>query len=159
MLLKPPECIGCKLEHLGEGFCPPFGTGSNGVALVGMAPAWNEIVQGVPFVGRAGAVLSKILRKVGDREEFAIWNTIQCKGPNDALTFSEAKEAIDYCGVHRRQYMERYAPKIRVAMGAVPFHNLCQSTTPITKARGYRYETPEGPVIPTYHPSFLGRGK
>lgn len=159
MQSKPNECAGCALYKIGEGFVPAWGSGSNGVALVGMAPAANEILRGEPFVGRAGTVLSKILRKVDLRENFAIWNTIQCRGPNDALDWEGASGAITHCGVHRRNYADQFRRSVTVALGSVPFHTYVGRSIPISKARGYRFETEEGPVVATYHPSFLGRGK
>lgn len=125
-----------------------------------MAPAANEIEKGEPFVGRAGTVLSRILKKVGPREEFVIYNALQCRPPNDNFSFEEEAEAINFC-LHQyvKSYHQSYSTSVRVSLGAVPFKALTGSDVPITKARGYRFETEEGPVIATYHPSFLGRGK
>ena len=140
--VKPITCSGCILNDPAlspDVFIAPFGTGSNGVQLVGMAPAKNEIERGEPFVGRAGAVLGKVLRKIGYKNEFDIRNVLQCRPPSDQWTGKEewAVPAIAHCKVHRESGVR---PKVRVALGEIAFRTLTGLIVPISKARGYRFE-------------------
>lgn len=160
MLSKPKECEGCPFFSKGRGYVPPYGRCSNGVMLVGMAPEVNEIVRGVPFVGRAGDALARALRWVPERKEnYGIINLVQCQPPDMDLRNNQGWEgAVEHCRVHRQRAEQQWKPDVIVAMGAYALGEYAGVDT-IERTRGYVYRKPDcTPVVGTYHPSYVGRG-
>lgn len=158
---KPPECRGCPLYSVGEGFVPPAGKGFSGVAVVGMAPAQAEVRSSTPFhfEGKAGLIFRKILAKGGiDEESLTILNVIQCRPPFDNCETAQVRDAISFCRVHRDKALK--GRKCIVALGNLPFEVFCRDTG-VESKRGYEYwcEEYECAVIPSLHPSYISYKK
>lgn len=167
MLAKPPECANCTLEKKGVGFSRPEGTGANGVLVMGEGLGFNEAKDGLPFrpYAEAGSVLERGFKRSGfDREQFRLFNTVNCHPPKDWLIGAPWElGAIEHCKVHTRQVIEEMKPKVILALGGTPLRTLTGMAGKyqgITHLRGYSLMAYEYniPVLPTYHPSFIRRG-
>jgi len=148
----------CTLCRLAEGRTNTvFGTGNRNANLmfIGEAPGRDEDLAGEPFVGRAGKLLTDIIRAMKlSREAVYIANVIKCRPPGNR---NPEGDELDAC----RQYIERQidlvAPKVIVTLGRIAYQSLLRSQVPISSVRG-AWQTFEGiPVMPTYHPAYLLR--
>ncbi len=125
--------------------------------FVGEAPGADEDRQGEPFVGRAGQLLTSMIRALGfQREQVYIANILKCRPPNNRDPRPEEAQA---CRRYLERQIELVGPKILVAVGRIAAQNLLQTDTPIGKMRGrvYSYGPREIPVVVTYHPAYLLR--
>lgn len=134
-----------------------FGEGSAdaGLMFVGEAPGESEDLQGRPFVGRAGQLLTKIIEAMGfTREDVYIANICKCRPPGNRYPTPEEAAA---CLPNLRRQIEIIQPKIIVTLGNLSTQWLLNTTLGITKMRGKF--TPMGGVLvmPTFHPSYLLR--
>jgi uracil-DNA glycosylase family 4 len=165
LLSKPSTCTGCVLHDLGSGFLhqeilPP----SNGVLLVGEAPGETEAETGYPFTGKAGDTLNKCIGKAGlKREDFAIYNVLSCRPPENKLNgVWYADAAISHCDVNLSAVVRRTTPRVILALGSVAARTLIPDLpVGILDACGYVFWSKRYNcwVIPTVHPSFILRGK
>jgi len=135
-----------------------FGEGNPNAKLmfIGEAPGRDEDLQGKPFVGRSGEVLTKMIENVLylKRKDVYITNIIKCRPPqNRDPELSE----IESCKGYLIKQIEIIKPKIIVTLGRIAFRYLLNDTIPITKARGKIYDYKGIKVIPTFHPSYLLR--
>lgn len=174
-MLKPFACRECPLDKLSNGFSIPEGVCSNGVLIMGEALGHNEMIDGLPFRprGAAGSLLEQVFRIArANRPEFLIDNIVRCQPPNDQLHgFGYEGEAIRCC---TQNYADRvYSNKnIRciLALGAVAFRNITGimagkgDKLGISDLRGYVIPVTNRwfdniPVIGSYHPAHIRRGK
>lgn len=165
---RPADCRGCDLDLLSTGFVQPEGTCANGVLFVGESAGTHEAREGLPFRPQApaGSVLARVMRELGiDRRQFGIHNICSCQPPkNELLNQWYEVSASRHCRVHFRRAMERFKPRVIVALGNVALKSLTGmwgDKQTIDHLRGYRLDCPEFPgvhVVPTYHPSFIVRG-
>ncbi len=135
-----------------------FGEGNPHAKLmfIGEGPGATEDETGRPFVGRAGQLLTKMIKNVLEipRSEVYITNIVKCRPPNNRVpTPKEARTCIPYLF----KQIEIIDPKILVALGATSYRWLTGDTTPISKVRGQRIEFEGRILIPTFHPSYLLR--
>jgi len=124
--------------------------------LIGEGPGEMEDKTGRPFVGRAGALLTKIIENVLNlkREDLYIANIVKCRPPNNRVpTIEEAKT----CKPYLLKQIEIINPEILVCLGKTAFMYLLDSDMPISKVRGQIFEFKGKKVIPTFHPSYLLR--
>ena len=164
MLPKNSNCKGCVLECLGAGFMESTGSGSNGVLLVGEALGANEVVEGKPFVGKAGFTLDKIFQRGGlNRDDFKIANVIWCQPPGNKLSGAWYEdEAIKHCSPNLDHIISTMRPRCIVALGGVATQRLLPDLhIGVLNARGYVFwsEKYQTWIVPTVHPSFVMRGK
>jgi len=135
-----------------------FGEGNPNADLmfIGEAPGREEDLQGKPFVGRSGELLTKMIENVLNikREEIYIANIIKCRPPQNR---DPEIEEVESCKPYLLKQIEIIKPKIIVTLGRIAFKYLLNNETPITKARGNLYEFNGIKVIPTFHPSYLLR--
>ncbi len=125
--------------------------------IIGEAPGADEDRLGEPFVGRAGQLLTSMLRAMGlAREEVFIANILKCRPPNNR---DPRPEEVNHCGAYLRQQIELIQPKIILVVGRIAAQSLLNVDTPIGKMRGqkYRYQDTNIPVVATYHPAYLLR--
>lgn len=161
---KPPQCGACSLMSRGQGFARGSGTGSSGVLLFGEALGAREAQLSTPFVGDAGAQLTRTLQRVQvGREQFRVDNATRCRPPNNWLEGAPWEgDALNNCSLYTQQELERYKPKVIVPLGNVPM-NFLLGVKNIEKMRGYVFDCQlggwRGYVVPTYHPSFIMRGQ
>lgn len=134
-----------------------FGVGNVRAELmfVGEAPGHNEDVQGEPFVGRAGELLTKIIVAMGfQRSEVYITNVIKCRPPENRTPLPDE---IQNCLPYLLSQIELIKPKVIVALGAVALRGLLDVQLGITKMRGHWYTFRDIPIMPTFHPAYLLR--
>jgi uracil-DNA glycosylase, family 4 len=149
-------CQQCGLGKTRKNFV--FGTG-NPEALfmvIGEAPGEEEDLQGQPFVGAAGALLTKMLSAIDiDRKKHVfIANILKCRPPHNRNP--ETTEVQACSGILSRQ-IEIIAPKVILLLGRIAAHALLDSTDSISKMRSNTHEYRGIPVFVTYHPAALLR--
>jgi uracil-DNA glycosylase family 4 len=167
-LLDPAEALraqkqglqGCRKCKLCEGRSTiVFGTGNARAELVviGEGPGADEDAQGLPFVGRAGQLLTKMLeaRKVElSRDEVYICNAVMCRPPGNRNP--EADE-LAACAPFLAAQLAVLQPKVVLALGSVATQSLLGTREPIGKLRGRVHPYGSAVLIPTFHPAFLLR--
>jgi uracil-DNA glycosylase family 4 len=151
-----PDCPRCKLATLGRTQVV-FGVGNPDADLmfVGEAPGGDEDIQGIPFVGRAGQLLTKMILAINlERDQVYIANVIKCRPPGNR---NPEPDEIDACEPFLFQQIDAVRPKVIVALGAFAARTLLRTDEPISRLRGRVYDFRGAKLIPTFHPSFLLR--
>ncbi|OAH98473.1 uracil-DNA glycosylase [Methylomonas methanica] len=134
-----------------------FGVGNRQASwmLIGEAPGQNEDLQGEPFVGKAGQLLTEMLRAIGlKREDVYIANMLKCRPPNNR---DPQAEEIAACKHFLQQQIEFIRPKIILAVGRIAAQNLLATQQPLAKLRGVRHQLHDIPLIVIHHPAYLLR--
>lgn len=151
-----PDCSRCKLHTLGRRQVV-FGVGNPNADLmfVGEAPGADEDIQGEPFVGRAGQLLTKIIEAINlNREDVYIANVIKCRPPQNR---NPEPDEVEQCEPFLFRQIETIKPKVIVALGKFAAQSLLKTTEPITRIRGREYTYRDAILMPTYHPAYLLR--
>jgi len=135
-----------------------FGAGSPRakIVFVGEAPGADEDVQGLPFVGRVGQLLTDIIVKGMKlrREDVYICNILKCRPPGNR---NPLPEEISQCEPFLKKQLQLIRPRVICALGKFAAQSLLKTETPITALRG-RFHDYEGiKLLPTYHPAYLLR--
>lgn len=134
-----------------------FGTGStrSGIVFIGEAPGAEEDRTGVPFVGRAGQLLDKILAAAGiAREDVYICNVLKCRPPGNR---DPQPTEVAACATFLRRQLEALEPRILCALGLHAARWLLKTTQPMGRLRGQVLDYNGIPTIATYHPAALLR--
>ena len=134
-----------------------FGSGNPNADLVciGEGPGAEEDLQGKPFVGRAGQLLTRMLQSVGiDRDEAYICNIIKCRPPGNR---NPEPDEIASCEPFLRGQLAAIQPKVILALGSFAAQTLLKTKEPIGKLRGRVHPYGSMILIPTFHPAFLLR--
>jgi DNA polymerase len=150
------DCTRCKLHALGRTQVV-FGVGNPSADLmfVGEAPGGDEDVQGIPFVGRAGQLLTKIIEAIGlTRDEVYIANVIKCRPPGNR---NPDPDEVETCEPFLFQQIDAIRPKVVVALGTFAAKALLKTQDPISRLRGRVYDFRGAKLVPTFHPAFLLR--
>jgi uracil-DNA glycosylase family 4 len=150
------ECTRCKLHALGRRQIV-FGVGNPAADLmfVGEGPGADEDIQGEPFVGRAGQLLTKIIEAIGlRREDVYIANVIKCRPPGNR---NPEPDEVEQCEPFMFRQIDTVKPKVIVALGKFAAQSLLRTTEPITRLRGREYKYRDAILMPTYHPAYLLR--
>ena len=148
-------CQRCKL-HGGRKHIV-FGSGNPRakLVLVGEAPGYEEDVQGQPFVGQAGQLLTRILKAIGlAREDVYICNIIKCRPPGNR---NPESDEIGACIPFLHKQLKAIRPKFICALGTFAAQTLLGTKTPISRLRGHFHNYEGIHLLPTYHPAFLLR--
>ena len=152
-----PDCRLCKLHMQGRKQIV-FGVGNPNADLmfVGEAPGADEDVQGEPFVGRAGQLLTKIIESIGlQRSDVYIANVIKCRPPQNR---NPEPDEVASCQPFLFQQIDAIQPRVIVALGTFAAQALLGSVVPISRLRGQLHDFRGGAkLIPTFHPAFLLR--
>ena len=149
------DCRRCKL-HRGRKHIV-FGEGNPQARLVfvGEGPGHDEDVQGLPFVGRAGQLLTKIIQSIDlNREDVYICNIIKCRPPGNR---NPERDEIEACLPFLQRQLKAIEPEFICALGTFAAQTLLQTKTPISKLRGTFHAYEGIRLLPTYHPAFLLR--
>ncbi len=142
-----------------------FGVGNPHAELmfVGEAPGADEDMQGEPFVGRAGELLTKIIQTMGyQRSDVYIANVLKCRPdmPPGASGNRQPTEAeMETCLPYLRRQIELIRPKLMVALGGTAMRGLFGTAEPMKQLRGRWHEFNSIPVMATFHPSYLLRNQ
>jgi DNA polymerase len=150
------DCTRCKLHALGRTQIV-FGVGNPDADLmfVGEAPGGDEDIQGIPFVGRAGQLLTKIIEAIGlAREEVYIANVIKCRPPGNR---NPEPDEVAMCEPFLFKQIDIIKPKVIVALGKFGAQTLLRTLDPISRLRGRVYDYRGAKLIPTFHPAYLLR--
>jgi len=134
-----------------------FGAGSPKAKLmfVGEAPGMEEDLQGLPFVGRAGKLLTKIIESIGlKRKDVYIANILKCRPPNNR---NPLPTEIMTCENYLIKQIELIKPQVICALGKFAAQTLLRSQEPISRIRGKFYDYHGAKLIPTFHPAYLLR--
>jgi uracil-DNA glycosylase len=151
-----PDCSRCKLHTLGRRQVV-FGVGNPSADLmfVGEAPGADEDEQGVPFVGRAGQLLTKIIEAIElKRDEVYIANVIKCRPPQNR---NPEQDEVDTCEPFLFQQIDIIKPKVIVGLGTFAARALLRTLDPISRLRGRVFDYRGAKLIPTFHPAYLLR--
>jgi uracil-DNA glycosylase len=140
-----------------------FGSGSEQARLVfvGEGPGADEDAQGLPFVGRAGQLLTQMIEGTAHKEgiplsrpDVYICNVVKCRPPGNR---TPEPDEMEICGQFLFRQLEVIRPKAICALGGTAVKALLHSKSGITALRGKWQKWREIPVMPTYHPSYLLR--
>src|SRR5262245_6982317 len=151
-----PQCKRCKLHTLGRRQVV-FGVGNPNAELmfVGEGPGADEDLQGEPFVGRAGQLLTKIIEAIDlKREQVYIANVIKCRPPGNR---NPEPDEVEQCEPFLFRQIDAIKPKVIVALGKFAAQSLLRTTDPITRLRGRSFNYRGAVLIPTFHPAYLLR--
>lgn len=125
------------------------------LVFVGEAPGRDENEQGVPFVGAAGKLLTKMILAMGlRREDVYICNVLKDRPPDNRTPLPEEVEA---CLPFLEQQLDSIQPRVICVLGSVAAKALLGAHISITKVRGGVYEYRGIPLVPTFHPAYLLR--
>jgi DNA polymerase len=150
------ECRRCKLHALGRRQVV-FGVGSPAAQLmfIGEAPGHDEDLQGIPFVGRAGQLLTKIIESIGlTRDQVYIANVIKCRPPENR---NPEPDEVATCEPFLFRQVEVIRPRVIVALGKFAAQTLLKTQDPISRIRGRIYAYGGAQLVVTFHPAYLLR--
>src|SRR5215471_11314136 len=149
------DCQRCKLAPSRTNIV--FGSGNPDAELVfvGEAPGFDEDRQGLPFVGRAGQLLTKIIESINlKREDVYICNVLKCRPPDNRNP--EPDEVVS-CNPFLRKQLATIRPKIVCCLGTFAAQTVLQTAASISKLRGKFFDMDGMRVIATFHPAYLLR--
>jgi DNA polymerase len=151
------DCTRCKLHTLGRKQIV-FGVGNPQADLmfVGEAPGADEDIQGIPFVGRAGQLLTDIIEKglKMPRSDVYIANVIKCRPPQNR---NPEPDEVETCEPFLFQQIDIIKPKVIVALGKFGAQTLLRTLDPISRLRGRVFDYRGAKLVPTFHPAYLLR--
>jgi uracil-DNA glycosylase family 4 len=151
------DCTRCKLHTQGRTQVV-FGVGNPEADLmfVGEAPGADEDIKGIPFVGRAGQLLTDIIEKGLQipRADVYIANVIKCRPPGNR---NPEPDEVETCEPFLFQQIDIIKPKVIVALGKFGAQTLLCTLEPISKLRGRVFDYRGAKLVPTFHPAYLLR--
>jgi len=150
------DCTRCKLHALGRQQIV-FGAGNPSAQLmfIGEGPGRDEDIQGIPFVGRAGQLLTRMIEAMGySRDDVYIANVVKCRPPENR---NPEPDEIAACEPFLFRQVESIRPKVIVALGTFAAQVLLRTQESISRLRGRVYAYGGAKLIPTFHPAFLLR--
>jgi DNA polymerase len=149
------SCAGCQLSKTRNNVV--YGSGSSNAKLmfIGEGPGYDEDMQGLPFVGRAGKLLTKIIEAMGlKRKDVYIANIVKCRPPQNR---NPLPTEVLACESHLLNQIEAIRPQVICALGKVAAQTLLKSMEPISRMRGRFFVYHDVKLMPTYHPAYLLR--
>lgn len=161
---KVKPCTSCRLAEGRTNTVFGVGNADARLVFVGEGPGFEEDRQGIPFVGRAGQLLDRMIVAMGTRRaDVYICNVVKCRPPNNR---DPAADEIAACSRYLFEQLQVIDPQVIVALGAPASRTLLNTTEPIGKLRGRFHDFTVGdplgggkvvPLMPTYHPAYLLR--
>lgn len=149
------DCRRCKLHRTRRTIVFGEGNEKASLMLIGEGPGNDEDVQGRPFVGKAGQLLTKILQAIDiEREEVYIANIIKCRPPQNR---NPEPDEIENCYPFLLKQIQAIRPRIICALGTFSSQTLLKTDVKITALRGKVYDFSGIQLFPTYHPAYLLR--
>jgi uracil-DNA glycosylase family 4 len=149
------DCIRCKL-HKGRNKIV-FGDGSPQARLlfIGEGPGRDEDLQGLPFVGRAGKLLTQMIEAMGLRRgDVYICNVVKCRPPENR---APEKDEVAACSPFLFRQIDLVAPQVIVCLGSIAAQTILETTRGISQFRGQWLEFRGRKLMATYHPAYLLR--
>ena len=149
------DCRRCSLGGLRTNIVFGEGNPKAELVFVGEAPGGDEDIQGRPFVGRAGQLLTKIIEAMGlKRQDVYICNILKCRPPGNR---NPKPEEINACEPFLIKQLKVIKPRAICALGTFSSHTLLKTDVPITVLRGKFHSYHGIQLMPTYHPAYLLR--
>ncbi len=154
--IEAEACTACRLAETRTRVVFGAGSPTARIMFVGEAPGKHEDEQGVPFVGRAGQLLTQLLEEIGltRTEDAFIANVLKCRPPNNR---DPKQDEIDACKGYLRNQIDLIAPEVVMTLGNFATKLLLRTDTGITRMRGRVYPWWRGMLIPTFHPAAVLR--
>ena len=148
-------CTRCALHEARSKIVFGVGHPKAALMLIGEAPGQEEDQQGIPFVGPAGQLLTKIIKSIGlSRDQVYITNVVKCRPPRNR---NPEGEEITKCQPFLERQVDSVQPKIICALGRVATQSLLSTDKGISSVRGKIFSYRGKKLVPTYHPAFLLR--
>ena len=148
-------CTKCALSKTRTNTVFGVGNPDANVVFVGEAPGRDEDLQGEPFVGRAGQLLTKILGAIGfQREDVYICNVLKCRPPDNR---DPLPDEVAHCEPYLLAQLDIIRPRVICALGRISAQTLLKTNTSLTKLRGQVHDYHGIPMVVTYHPAALLR--
>jgi uracil-DNA glycosylase family 4 len=149
------DCQRCSLGRLRTNLVFGEGNPKSGLVFVGEAPGGDEDIQGRPFVGRAGQLLTRIVEAMGlKRKDVYICNILKCRPPGNR---NPRPDEINACEPFLIKQLKVIKPQVICALGTFASHTLLKTDVPITVLRGKFHAYQGIQLMPTYHPAYLLR--
>lgn len=144
-------CTKCRLAETRKRAVPGEGTGSRRVMFVGEGPGEQEDLQGRPFVGAAGKLLTELLESVGlRRDDVYITNVVKCRPPNNR---PPRKDEAAACRPYLERQIALIRPKVICPMGNSAIRAFLESEESVTTLHGIPFEKESITYFPMYHPA------
>lgn len=153
---KMLRCTRCVLARTRNNVVSGMGVINPLVLVIGEGPGHDEDIQGLPFVGKAGILLDKMLNAIDlDRNKNCyIANVVKCRPPENR---NPSPQEMDACFSFLQTQIHILKPKMILCMGKIAIEKLMNQSISITQSHGQFFEYNGIPVMPTYHPSALLR--
>lgn len=152
---KIKDCQLCPLGETRTKFVFGSGNPQAEIMFIGEAPGRDEDLQGKPFVGKSGQLLTELLNEAGlKREDVYIANILKCRPPNNR---DPQSEEIEKCSPYLHRQIELVKPTLLVALGRIAAHKLLATTTSLSKLRGELHRYQDTPLVVTFHPAYILR--
>ena len=150
------DCRRCRLSQGRTNIVYGVGHPDADVMFVGEGPGGEEDLQGEPFVGRAGQLLTDIITKGMKlrREDVYIANVVKCRPPRNR---DPEPDEVESCEPFLIRQIELVKPRVIIALGKFAAQTLLRSTAPISRLRGQWRDYHGLPLMPTFHPAYLLR--
>ena len=149
------ECVRCPLGHTRTNFVFGSGNPDADILFVGEAPGQQEDRQGLPFVGAAGELLTKIIGAIQlSRDDVYICNVLKCHPPNNR---DPQPDEVASCEPYLQRQIEIVRPRVICCMGRHAAHALLKTEASLSRLRGKLHQYQGIPLIVTYHPAALLR--
>ncbi len=155
---KIARCTRCTLARTRNNVVPGMGVENPDVLVIGEGPGYDEDKQGLPFVGKAGILLDKMLSAIGlDRKTNCyIANIVKCRPPQNRDPYPQEQDA---CFSFLEAQINILKPKMILCMGKISSNKMLNQASPIGTLRGQIFEYNNIPLMVTYHPSALLRNE
>jgi DNA polymerase len=149
------ECTRCKLHKHRNKIVFGAGSAKAELVFVGEGPGHDEDAQGLPFVGRAGKLLTQMIEAMGlKREEVYICNIVKCRPPENR---QPEKDEVAACSPFLFRQLAAIQPKVICCLGTVAAQTLLGTNKGISHFRGEWFDFRGSKLIATYHPAYLLR--
>ena len=149
------DCTRCKLHRGRTKLVFGDGNPKADLVFVGEGPGRDEDMQGLPFVGRAGKLLTQMIEAMGlQRNDVYICNVVKCRPPDNR---TPEKDEVEICSPFLLRQLDAIAPKVIVCLGSVAAQTLLQTNRGISHFRGEWQDFRGRKLMATYHPAYLLR--
>jgi DNA polymerase len=149
------DCTRCKLHRGRTKLVFGDGNPKADLVFVGEGPGRDEDQQGLPFVGRAGKLLTQMIEAMGlQRKDVYICNVVKCRPPENR---TPEKDEVETCSPFLLRQLDAISPKVIVCLGSVAAQTLLETNRGISHFRGEWLEFRGRKLMATYHPAYLLR--
>ena len=149
------ECTRCKLHSTRNKIVFGDGNPKADLVFVGEGPGRDEDMQGLPFVGRAGKLLTQMIEAMGlQRKDVYICNVVKCRPPENR---TPERDEVSTCSPFLMRQLDTIAPKVIVCLGSIAAQTLLETNRGISHFRGEWLEFRGRRLLATYHPAYLLR--